>query len=498
VGTPSLSQGCTYVAPAPAPAPVTPPPSPNLPGRLGAFPGCEGSGCDTRGGFATSQGTPKVYRVTSLASGTGAGTLGQCIAASGPRVCMFAVSGTIRTSGYTIANPYITIDGGTAPGAGIQLTGEGQSPNGQFLHVRTHDVVVRGLKMRPGWTRNSGGGDVVTVFPSSGASVHHVVIDHNSFQYSSDEHLGVSTENGAATQPSQMTLSNNVFAEALDRGDGQSMGLLVNGYNGLSRQLVGIDIHHNYFASNKFRNPLFFGHGRIVNNVIYNWQSEGVTVRCAATADVVNNLAKRGPATTKAHAYETMDTNNESCDVTGQPSVYLAGNKLNGAEVGWGSSGVREYGASTHRNSPQVAPTSGPAITAQPADALMTSVLGSLGAGASYRLDCGGRRVANRDSRDQRIVDEWTTPAPWNNAADTIAEWGGYPVIASVSSGTVCSATSRDNANCACADSDADGMPDYWERAFCGSTTGCSALGTTVAAPWTNLEAFMSGSKEAP
>src|SRR3546814_16667219 len=82
-----------------------------------AFPGAVGYGAAAKGGRGG-----RILGVDTLADG-GPGSLRACIDATGPRVCIFRVSGTIRftTRPPVIANPYLTIAGQTAPGGGIVI-----------------------------------------------------------------------------------------------------------------------------------------------------------------------------------------------------------------------------------------------------------------------------------------------------------------------------------------------------------------------------------------
>ena len=106
--------------------------------QLPVFPGAAGFGTNTPAGRG---GT--VYKVTNL-NASGAGSLNACTDASGPRVCIFEISGTISlTSDINVTNPYLTIAGQTAPSPGITL-------RGAALRISASDVLVQHIRLRAG------------------------------------------------------------------------------------------------------------------------------------------------------------------------------------------------------------------------------------------------------------------------------------------------------------------------------------------------------------
>ncbi|MCG8370826.1 MAG: hypothetical protein MJA32_09985, partial [Proteobacteria bacterium] len=73
---------------------------------LPVFPGAVGYGVDTPAGRGG-----KVFKVRNL-NASGPDSLQECLAASGPRVCVFEVSGAIRlTDDLAIYEPFITVAG---------------------------------------------------------------------------------------------------------------------------------------------------------------------------------------------------------------------------------------------------------------------------------------------------------------------------------------------------------------------------------------------------
>jgi plastocyanin len=508
---------------------------PSLPSlALGAFPGCEGSGCKTRGGFASGW---KVYLITSLSAGTGPGTLGACIAASGPRVCLFRVSGTINGQ-FDVTNPYLTIDARSAPGGGIQLSEVGLT-GAAALSIDTSDVVVRGLRIRPTYD-DARPGDAssnacIRIYNNE-ADVQRIVVDHNSCEWANGRQIDIYAHATSYASPGEITFSWNIIAEALNAYPGDTSFTIQSrnfvyacGSGGASTsltaceakspQMQNMDLHHNFLASTGYRNPDYRGYsGRLINNLIYNWGLHAFDIAGTVKVDIVGNTFETGPMhdTGQAERHGTsvpleLNTDGNSSDddwAVGQsaPFYYLAGNvddliQTDPGGDNWSSGIATGYGAANastyRRSSPLPTSSTGTDITVTPAPDARSAVLAL--SGASQRLDCGGNLVNARDSVDARIVAYEATGGGLAHAPNTETSLGlpGLPSIANVG-GTTCPASQRDNARCACADSNGNGIPDYWEKAFCGSATGCDPGGTSVAAPWTNLEAYLSGMVGAP
>ena len=496
---------------------------------MGAFPGCQGAGCRTRGGFAPGSTT---YLVTNLNS-SGAGSLAACVAASGPRVCLFRVSGTIDGS-YAVRNGNLTIDARSAPPGGVQLMATSNAS--PILDLQASDVVVRGLKIRPTYDSSHPGDPsnkrAIKIYNDSG-DVTRMVFDHNSVQFANATPIDLWVHDTSYTPASEITFSWNLVAENFlitgnpavfsrsfiwgcgSGGSGTSLAVC----QAKSSQMTNLDLHHNLIASGGYRNPEFKGaSGRLVNNYLYNWGLHAIDLVGTVKADVIGNVFESGPMRGNAQGRGTstpieLNYRGNSGDddwAVGQCSgscYYLAGNvdDLNQPDPdadNWTSGIARGEGLSSSykRTTRLPAPASGFDIAPEAAASAKAAIVAGRGAGASQRLDCGGAVVAERDSVDARIIAYQASGggpsvAPVDNSDIQLASISGVTAV--------CDATTRDNSPagpegaCACRDSDGDGIPDFWETAFCGSPTGCDPGGNDVAGPWTNLEAYLSGLKPA-
>jgi hypothetical protein len=496
-----------------------PPPPPPPPGVVVAFPGAQGGGALSVGGRGGA-----VYLVTSLLD-AGPGSLRACVAASGPRTCVFRTGGTITlASSLTVANPFITIAGQTAPGGGIQLTGP-LSPGDPTLLITTHDVVVQYLRVR----RGHNAGEICNAMPwSCGTSLevfsnttatnpYNIMIDHVSAEWSNYDAMIALGSNAAANQPRSMTVSRSILGEALG-GAGQVVGVNFGGYSGAGPTapdaMTDLDFHHNLFAGTSHRMPLLtVKSARLVNNFVYGWTY--YPMRSKGLRDFINNYFKtRAGQVAPSHEIHAW-TENAGNDTSLAPSFYLSGNAGPSDPTGtsnWTmtalavneSAGEASSPLSTgyQRSSPIPAPSGYVPMTP---DLVSTLSSGSLlnaaraapydGVGASRKLDCSGKWVDALDPVDSRIVTAVTngtnlygsfTYDSVGTSPQSQIDLGGWPILA---------------AGIPCADANANGLPDVWESYWAASFALGSILDPAAknfADAYTNLEHYINGTDPTP
>jgi hypothetical protein len=115
-------------------------------------------------------------------------------------------------------------------------------------------------------------------------------------------------------------------------------------------------------------------------------------------------------------------------------------------------------------------------IVAEPVANIEESILPIVG--ASRRLDCNGKWVANRDSVDTRLVSQYKNNTGTSVLHPSEAGYGGYPSIAG---GTPCT------------DADHDGMPDAWETVRGLNPNNAADRNATAGSGYTNLEVYING-----
>lgn len=403
--------------------------------QISIFPGAEGFGVSTPGGRGG-----KIIKVTNLHD-SGPGSLRAAIEADGPRIVIFEVAGIIDLHDkLVISDPFITIAGQTAPSDGICIRGEG-------LLIKTHDVVLRYLRIRPGsidfGDENEWGAiDAITIGSDMREEVYNIVIDHCSLSWSIDEIVGIWNDSH------DITIQYCIISEALHdskhpKGP-HGMGMLVG------KNATNISIHHNLFAHNYWRNPLINGEtfADFRNNIIYN--AGGLASHIDKPTSVqslkinyVGNYVIKGPDTqtknelsvndrAKDHvsifiennlgpnvSAETDDNWNMVKVVLDDPTLEPNVNKLS-----------LERRATSEYNIPAI-------LTTDPKDALK-SIFQTAGAVFPVRDPIDSKIINDVKQRTGRIVNNKSSHFDWPGY--------GYSAIA--------------------LDSDDDGMPDFWEEKF--------------------------------
>ena len=284
-----------------APVVAQPAAAPNAPS---AFPGAAGGAAATPGGRGG-----RIIRVTTLAA-DGPGSFKAAVEARGPRIVVFEVGGVIdmKRTTLNITEPFLTIAGQTAPSPGITLIRGG-------IDLKTHDVIVRHIRVRPGVDGQAKrSGWEVDAFSTVGAS--NVIVDHCTMTWGLDENLsasgprftGETVGDWRKGTSHNITFSYNLLAEGLadashPKGE-HSKGSLIHD------NATGILIWRNVYAHNVERSPLLKGgvHASVVNNLIYDPGKRAVHYNLmalewagypyqAGELSAVGNVMRGGPST---------------------------------------------------------------------------------------------------------------------------------------------------------------------------------------------------------
>jgi pectate lyase len=388
-----------------------------------AFPQAEGFGAYALGGRGG-----KVIFVDNL-NDDGPGSLRAAVMNPEPRILIFRVSGTIELqSELRITHPYITIAGHTAPGDGICLK------NFPLKIYRTHDVIIRGIRIRPGTELLSKGGS------TDGIAVEwsrNVIIDHCSASWSTDEILN--TNNQAV----DVTVQWCIFSESLNNStQGRE--------HGYAATLGGerTSYHHNLLAHNKGRNPSIGGGDRgrqteidFTNNVVYNWGSR-VCDGKPHTMNFVANYYKQGPAT-------SLNTNSivlriQDSEIYGYASKwYVSDNYISGhpelSKDNWKGAVLFQHEGTSMEKNREYDPFENANYMTRDATLAYLEV-----------LDHAGVTVPKRDVVDVRVIrDTRAGSATFGNGIiDRVDQVGGWPELLTYDVPV---------------DTDNDGMPDQWE-----------------------------------
>ncbi len=365
---------------------------------LPVIPGATGYGTTTVAGRG---GT--VYKVTNL-NASGAGSLKACASdASGPRVCVFEVSGTIRlTEDMMIRWGNITIAGQTAPSPGILI-------RGGAIRIQAADVLIQHIRVRVGDDKVGPSFDNRDALKLEGQDtkwVKNVVIDHCSFSWSTDEVASI------WGQHDNITFSNNIFSEGLNDSfhpdDATGTGTEPHGFGvllGSSPSGGHVTMQGNLLAHTVERNPLTRARNLVfLNNMVYDRGTVDFDAQSeqgrTTNSTLVGNVFLRGPSYSRPTKPIELRTNTVDTMYAGS-RVYMSDTYA--PEVGtslsslvWFTGGDILSGLFSTSSAPVW--NSGMPVLKTANGGVYNSVLQNAGA-----------RPADRDSVDRRIVNDVKT-----------------------------------------------------------------------------------------
>ena len=190
--------------------------------------------------------------------------------------------------------PWVTIDGN-----GTTLDGSGMTQSAALIDVRTHDVIVRNIRLRNGYDNLRLQGDEVS----------SVLVDHVSSTGSKDD--GISISGGAH----DVTVQWSFLA-------GNTRSIFCK-YLGTTR----LSIHHTWIQKGWIRNPLFQGAmvADLRNVIVEDWGEWGVRFQDGASGNVVGSLFVLSDA-----AREAGGKSDSALRLRDSGPVYLDGNIFRG------------------------------------------------------------------------------------------------------------------------------------------------------------------------
>jgi len=421
-----------------------------------AFPLAEGFGSTTTHGRGGS-----VIRVTNL-NESGIGSFRAACEASGPRIVVFDVSGTIvhALKPLTIKNPGLYVAGMTSPG-GICFAGE-------EIRWQTHDGCMRYVRIRTGDKDDPDGGwdnrDCMnTGSPNDvgGATTYNNIWDHLSVSWSVDENFTI------WYLSHDCTLSNSITAEGLDHSFHTTKTPPFDRVRHSMALLCGIEAHRlsivkNYLGDCNQRNmqiagdlglhltdPSWSGTRELSlidfrYNFIFNPGQEAYAIEHLGNrANIVGNNWRFGPnSKIEAPRLQCIRIASDANDA----QIYIDGNidpsNPDGSGDNWNM--VRDDNGNTvptlgHRLG---SPLSAPAITPVAAKDVPAYVYANAGCRAPFQ-----------DSADRRVLGQ-SQRACWNSSSnlfvDSTDDVGGWPDLSGGSPPL---------------DTNADGVPDAYASA---------------------------------
>ena len=247
-----------------------------------AFDGAYGAGAYSKGGRGGM-----IYHITTLEDSNKPGTLRHALTQKEPRTIVFDVAGIIDLkSPLIVNNGYVTVAGQTAPGDGICIKGDS-------VIFKCNHVILRYLRFRFG-TKLKQASLIIK-------NQNNIIIDHCSFSWGYPSNLDFYDN-------ADSTIQWSIIGESLG-----AYGARIGGYN--------LSVHHNYFVNNTLGNPYFWQEKMSLlddvlidfrNNVLYNWGQQSVHGVHLGLYNLVNNYYKFGSSTVIPARFQIVDTGKDN------------------------------------------------------------------------------------------------------------------------------------------------------------------------------------------
>lgn len=250
-------------------------------------------GAQTMGGAVPGG---RIYHVTNLAD-SGPGSLREGVSGGPGVVVVFDVSGQVDlASDLKLHSPHVTVAGQTAPAPGITIHGT--------IRIRTHDVVIQHVAVRPGPGLNGkedANRDGISLDGQSTRSSNHasrnILLENVSVSWSTDELVSLWYPTTA-----QVTIRDSILAQGLNQAGhpkgSHAMGLLIG------TGVRGVELTGNLLAANRFRNPAISEGASVMmaNNFVFNGGQNFVhayprEVNSGTSISIVANVFEAGPDT---------------------------------------------------------------------------------------------------------------------------------------------------------------------------------------------------------